>query len=132
MQAERELGNDSFLKTNYDSPTAFTNTSKEFVYSRMPSPENVVIKKGFLPDTFVGVDCKFCFVSLDMDLYKPMLDAMKFFWDRLTPCGVMLLHDYYVPELEGVKKAVEDFECEIGYNVKKSPVRDNLSLAVFR
>ncbi|MDR2089686.1 MAG: TylF/MycF family methyltransferase [Clostridiales Family XIII bacterium] len=107
-------------------------TSVGLVMSKMPYPENVIVKKGWIPDTLGGgIDDMFCFVSLDMDLYAPMLAAMRFFYSRMNFGGMMLLHDYYNPILHGVKKAVLDFENETGPLVK-APSFDKCSLAIIR
>lgn len=55
-------------------------TSEELVMGKMEYPNNCIIKKGYFPETTADVDDKFCFVNLDMDLYKPTLEALKFFW----------------------------------------------------
>lgn len=132
VEAERLFHDKDFLNSMYNKGIAFDKTSDQYVLSRCPLPQNIVMKKGYVPETFSGVDDKFCFVNLDMDLYQPMLEGLKFFWEKLTDNGVMLLHDYYSVHLKGVKKAVIDFEKWLGHPVKKSPVLDRLSLAIFK
>ena len=104
----------------------------KIVKARMQYPENVIIKKGFFPDTASGVEDKFCFVNLDMDLYTPMLDGLRFFWNRMEESGCILLHDYFHQGLPGVKDAVKDFEKEIGKILAKMPIGDGCSLAVIK
>ena len=48
----------------------FKETSVELVKSKMVHLDSVIIKKGYVPDTLNGIEDKFCFVNLDMDLYK--------------------------------------------------------------
>jgi hypothetical protein len=67
-----------------------------------------------------------------MDLYKPTLAALYFFWERMTPGGVVLLHDYFHPELPGVKQAVDDFEKETQTRISKSPIGDFCSVALVK
>lgn len=45
----------------------------------MEYPENCEIRKGYFPETAVGVEGPFCFVSLNADLYQPMLEGINFF-----------------------------------------------------
>lgn len=49
----------------------------------MPNKEKVVIKKGYFPESIQNDENlkneKFCFVSLDPDLYKPILEGLEFF-----------------------------------------------------
>jgi hypothetical protein len=43
-----------------------------------------------------------------------------------------LLHDYFVPDLPGVKKAVLDYENEIGVKLTKLPLGDGCTLVVIK
>ena len=98
----------------------------------MPFPKQVIIKKGLVPDTFAGVEDTFAFVSLDMDIYEPTFEALKFFWDKMSKGGMLLLHDYYYSWLPGIELAVKDFEQWLGAKVAKFAVRDVCSLAIIK
>ena len=99
--------------------------------NRMLHPEKCVLRKGYFPDTAVGLNDTFCFVNLDMDLYQPMLEGIRFFWENMCPGGIILLHDYFEPQLPGVRRAVADFEQEHG-PVCKAPIGDFMSLAIIK
>ena len=77
------------------------------------------IVKGFVPYTFAELpgDARFAVVFYDCDLYQPALDTFHFFWDRLVPGGLILVHDYFSQPggFEGVKRATDEF-C-IGKNI---------------
>ncbi len=92
-------------------------TSVELVLSKMKYPERIIIKQGFIPDTFDGIDDRFAFVSLDMDLYQPTLDGLRWFWPRMERGGCIFVHDYL--QWEGVRQAVIEFcdEVKVGYFV---------------
>lgn len=62
-------------------------TSEELVLSKMPYPGKCVIKKGYFPESACDVDEKFCFVNLDMDLYKPTLEGLRFFYPSMIRGG---------------------------------------------
>ena len=98
----------------------------------MYHPEQCIIKKGYFPETAIGVEDKFVFVMLDMDLYQPMLAGLEFFYDKMVPGGVMLLHDYFHEELPGVKCAVEEYERRVGEKLCKIPIGDGCSIAVVK
>lgn len=99
----------------------------------MNYPENVVIKQGYFPESTQGIeDCKFCFVNLDMDLYKPMYAGLEFFFDRLNPKGCILLHDYYHENWGGVKEAVGDYERVHDIELLKLPIGDGCSIAIIK
>jgi hypothetical protein len=61
-----------------------------------------------------------------------MFEALKFFFDKMSPGGIILLHDYFVPDLPGVKKAVGDFEELLGTSVPKMPIGDGCTLAIIK
>lgn len=42
------------------------------------------------------------------------------------------MHDYFHPELPGVRKAVKDFEMHLGKQLHRFPIGDGCSLAVIR
>jgi O-methyltransferase len=82
----------------------------------MPHPEMCILLQGKFPETASRIpeeEC-FCFVSLDVDLFKPTYEGLKFFYHRLIPGGYIMVHDYNDEILSGVKKAVENFCDEIG------------------
>jgi O-methyltransferase len=72
-------------------------------------PNKLEIRKGFFPETARENDGPFAFVSLDVDLYQPTLEGLKFFYPRLSPGGVMLVHDYNNSRYPVVSKAVHEF-----------------------
>ena len=79
IEADRKLNNKNFNSGLYNEVGFLSNTNIDLVMSKMMYPENCIIKVGFVPDTFEGVDDTFCLVNLDMDLYAPMLAALRFF-----------------------------------------------------
>ncbi|MFQ6342842.1 TylF/MycF/NovP-related O-methyltransferase [Campylobacter sp. VTCC 70190] len=110
----------------------FTNTSLELVMGKMPHKENVIIKKGYFPQSVMDdknlENERFCFVSLDTDLYKPILEGLDFFYPKMVKGGVIVIDDYYSQLYTGVKKAVDEF-CK-KYNVNILPIGDELSVSL--
>lgn len=102
------------------------------VRARMLYPERLKIYQGRFPESVCGVEDKFSFVNLDMDLYQPQLDGLRFFWDKMERGGAILLHDYFHPELPGVKAAVADFEKEKDCILPKTPIGDGSSIAILK
>jgi O-methyltransferase len=89
----------------------FKDTSVETVLGKMVYPHNCIIRKGFFPDTAVGLNDDFCLVSLDTDLYEPIIAGLEYFYPRLVKGGYIFIHDFGSYHFGGVKKAVYDF-CE--------------------
>lgn len=93
----------------------FSDTAQETVAMLMPYPEKVLFHKGYFPDTFSGCeDRSFAFVSVDADLYAPTAAALPLFWERLSPGGVLLIHDVNSTQYTGAGKAVKEFCRERG------------------
>jgi len=65
----------------------WSGTSIKLVIRKMPYPNNVIIKKGIFPETAKDVNDRFCFVSLDADLYEPTKEGLNFFYPLLSPGG---------------------------------------------
>ncbi len=87
----------------------YNNCSAESVLKRMKKPENCIVRQGLFPATVEGIDDTFAFVSLDCDLYKPLMAGLHYFYDRMVSGGIIFVHDYGFSVYGGSKKAVRDF-----------------------
>ncbi|MEP7158166.1 MAG: TylF/MycF/NovP-related O-methyltransferase [Chloroflexota bacterium] len=101
----------------------FSDTGVDRVLARMPHPSRCVIKKGFFPDTAVGIEEPFSFVSLDADLYEPTATGLRFFYQRLSPGGYIFVNDYNNANYPGARMAVEEFANETGVRYVPLPDR---------
>lgn len=106
----------------------FKDTSVQYVLSRMPNPPQCIVRKGYFPDTAEDIDDQFSFVSLDCDLYKPILAGLKFFYPRLTRGGYIFVHDFGSIHYDRVKQAVYEF-CE-EYGAAMVPIVDRCLSAI--
>lgn len=67
----------------------FSNTSVDYVLNKMPYRQNCIIRKGYFPETAIGLEEEcFAFVNIDVDLYKPIIAGLEWFWPRLVSGGV--------------------------------------------
>jgi O-methyltransferase len=108
IEAEKQRG---FPEANREE---FADTSAEAVLEKMPYKDQVIVRKGFFPQTAEDLEDTFAFVSLDADLYAPTLAGLQCFLPRLSAGGVVLLHDYNNPRFPGVSQAVADYESTNG------------------
>lgn len=108
------------------------NTSVDMVLQKMKYPNNVVIKKGYFPETAVGLEETFCFISMDLDLYKPTIEGLQLFWDKLSAGGVILIHDYYSVGYLGIKQAVKEFRLSAGVTAIVFPIGDDCSIGLMK
>ena len=101
--------------------------------SRMVNPEQVVLKKGYFPDTAdIAEQEHFAFVYLDACLYNPTLRGLEFFFPRMSRGGVILLPGYEDSAFNGVFQAVTDFEARYGH-LLMLPLGDPLgTIAILR
>ena len=106
----------------------FSDTSVELVLNKMKYPDNCVVKKGYFPESAIGVDDKFCFVSIDADLYEPIYNGLVFFYPKLTPGGYIFIHDFNNDNYKGSRKAVEQFCME--QKINSIPLPDSGGSAI--
>jgi len=102
---ERDLGTEvgkGFSSGDQD----FSGTSVAMVLSKMPHPNNCMVCKGYFPATAEGMEDKFAFVSIDTDLYEPILAGLKYFYPRLSAGGYIFVHDYNNEGYKGARQAV--------------------------
>jgi predicted O-methyltransferase YrrM len=52
---------------------------------------------------------RFCLVHIDCDLYEPAAASLEFFYPRLSPGGLLIVHDYANPYWDGIKRAVDEY-----------------------
>lgn len=97
----------------------FGDTSVEQVISNMPFKDNVIVKKGYFPDTADGLDEKYCFVSLDLDLYQPIKAGLEYFYPNLVGGGYIFIHDCNIGHINysGARAALLEFveKIKVGY-----------------
>ena len=59
--------------------------------------------------TAVPAGIRYAFVSLDPDLYLPVLNGLQYFYPRMSPGGVILIHDYNSRQFPGAGRAVREY-----------------------
>ncbi len=112
------------------TPKNFADCSIEGVKELIKGNENIVIHKGYFPDSAKNVkNTKFAFVNIDVDLYNPTKTGLEFFYPRLSPGGVVLIHDYN-HKWPGLMKAVDEFAKTIPEVPVLLPDRNSTMLIV--
>jgi O-methyltransferase len=88
----------------------FSDTSLESVKKYLKDCNNVRFYQGFFPDTSIPIiNLQFCFVHIDVDIHKSVMDCCKFFYPRMVIGGTMVFDDYGFLGCPGAKKAVDEF-----------------------
>ena len=85
--------------------------------------KNVKIFKGWIPQVFNEINSneKYCFIHLDVDLYKPTIDSLNYFYDKVIAGGIIITDDYSSELFPGTKKAWNEF-------VKSKNIKDSIGL----
>ena len=85
----------------------FTSPLKE-VREYLRDFQNIHFYGGLFPGTARTLtDKTFSFVHLDVDTYTSTRDALRFFYPRMSPGGLLISHDYL--NATGVRKAFDEF-----------------------
>jgi O-methyltransferase len=88
----------------------FSETSLESVAAFVGNGDLCVFRKGFIPDTFVGLEsAQVAFAHIDVDIYKSIMDCLNFIWPRLSQGGFIVFDDYGFPTCPGARAAVDEF-----------------------
>jgi O-methyltransferase len=103
-----EESNDDKFNTS-----TFSDTRLELVKAYINGNDHVKFHPGHFPGSTSDLsEISYAFVHLDADLYQPTLAALNYFYARLSPGGVIIIHDYN-HNWEGVRKAVDEFSKTI-------------------
>jgi len=128
-QYDLEKGYMTFVTKENSHVNWFKEASVKIVLDKMIAPDKCIIKKGLFPQTIPDKEIRYALVSIDCDLYIPVLEGLKYFYPRLEPGGYIMLHDYNVKDYKGVKQAVLDYEKIIG-RLCKVPISDEAGTLV--
>ena len=108
----------------FGNPAETSEQRIETVKSKLKYLDKCHIRKGYFPDSAEKEkDKSWVFVSLDMDLYKPMKEGLFYFWPKMVEGGIIFAHDYNNKDFAGIKQAVSELEQEYG-RIYKVPISD--------
>jgi len=112
------------------TPRNFADTTIDKVKRTIAGNENVVFYPGYFPESTKGLqDEKFAFVHIDADLYNPIKAGLEYFYPRLSPGGMIVVHDYN-EKWKGAMKAVDEFIKGIPEELIPVPDKDNSVMIV--
>jgi O-methyltransferase len=92
-----------------DFPDVLLDDVKKF----LKDCDNIRLWPGIFPDTASPImNMRFCFVHIDADIYKSVMDCCRFFYPRMKTGGTMIFDDYGFATCPGAKAAVDEFFSE--------------------
>jgi hypothetical protein len=88
----------------------FSDTSLEKVRA-LVGEDSVAYIKGFFPASLAKAAPpeQIAVAHIDCDLYEPMKAGLEVFYPRMSPGGLLFLHDYGSGEWPGATRAVDEF-----------------------
>lgn len=93
------LPHSQFSDTSLDQVRALVG-ARDVAFVRGRFPESIS------PDLYAT---RFCLAHIDCDLYEPAKAGLEFFYPRLSPGGLLIVHDYANPYWEGIKLAMDEY-----------------------
>ena len=93
-------------------------------FLRGASP-NIKVHQGWVPEVLATIPAheQFAFVHVDLDHYLPTLAAMRWAWQRLSPGGLLVTHDWFPDRNEMASLAIKEFVAENNITVVESIAR---------
>jgi len=104
---QKDLANETGKAAGY-TPHHFADTSLDSVKKKLNSNRFVFYPGDFSLTQSKAENLTFALVNMDADLYVPTKAGLSFFYPRLSPGGVIFVHDYN-PDWPGIVKAVDEF-----------------------
>jgi hypothetical protein len=84
--------------------------------------DRVVLVQGAAPECCGRVDAEaVAFLHLDMNCAYPEVEALRFFWDRMSPGGIVLFDDYAYFGFDAQGNAIDDLARTLGAEVLALP-----------
>ncbi len=101
----------------HKDPSLFTDTTYEDVVRYLAPFESVTVHKGEFSTVAPRLpDQQYRLVHVDVDLYEPTLDCLRYFGPRLVPGGVIVVDDFGSPGCPGVDRAAKEwFDANQGF-----------------
>ena len=109
----------------------FADTSINKVLKKIGGdPSKLHVHAGYFPESASGLEhVRYALVSMDADLYNPTQAGLAYFYPRLSPGGVILIHDYN-HKWEGLVKAVDEFMQSIPETLVLVPDSDSTVMII--
>jgi Macrocin-O-methyltransferase (TylF) len=107
-------------------PSAYPECFEE-VKKNFKEYERVYLIKGSVPSTLNSAEInKVSYLSIDMNCVYPEIEAVRYFWPKITKGGFILLDDYAHTGYERQHIAFDAFAKELGVSILSLPTGQGL------
>lgn len=107
--------------------------SLESVQRNFQEWKNVKLIKGLVPEILTQCPAeKVAYLHLDMNCVLPETSALRFFWDKLVPGGMILLDDYAFCGFDDQHDAMNALAEEMGFSIASLPTGQGLIVKTAR
>lgn len=88
---------------------------------------NAILVRGKVPDTLNDVKIeKVAYLHIDMNIAYPEIEALKFFWPKLSPRAFVLLDDYGFKSNYEQMEAMDNLASKLGVEILTLPTGQGL------
>jgi O-methyltransferase len=95
--------------------TKFLSTSHDSVVEYLSPFEQLSVRKGEFSAVAAQLpEQAYRLVHVDVDLYVPALDCLRYFGPRLVQGGIVVLDDYGAPSCPGIQRAAREYLSDGG------------------
>ena len=125
--SEPEVSNGAYAKVLQSIHAGAYVTDLESIRRNFRGWPGIEIVKGVVPDILPRVAAdRVAFLHLDMNCAQPEVDALRYFWNRLSPGAVVLLDDYSRKDYAPQGDAIDRLAAELGATVASVPTGQGL------
>lgn len=122
LRGRRAIAEQAFLKGAYV-------TNVETVRSNYRDWDGVIVVQGAVPEVLPSVTTdRVAFLHLDMNCALPEYEALRFFWEKLSAGGIVLLDDYAYFGYEAQGDALDFLARQFGTSILALPTGQGLIL----
>jgi hypothetical protein len=126
-QEEKDKG--ILTKNAEQLKSGFYTSRADSVRANFSQWQRVKIIEGAIPETLDKVDSQdIAYLHIDLNCSPPEVAALRYFWARVVPGGLILLDDYAYVGYELQKAAMDTVARDLGFSILSLPTGQGLIL----
>jgi len=102
---------------------------KEEVIAKFSAHENIHVIPGHIPESLMGNHPdQVAFMHIDMNNAMAEVAALEFFWEKMSPGGIVVFDDYGWMAYQDQKKAIDEFFSKMDISVVELPTGQGMAI----